>query len=537
MAGFPSGRGALCYGLCVACQGRASTAQPGIRPGCERHASLETEESALKAESSASTADDYQNLFDLAPVSLWLEDYSDLKRHLDGLRAAGIVDLRAHLHRHPDEVARCSSLMRIVNVNRRTLELYGARDLADLVGNLHKVFRDDMFEQHVEELVDLWQGCGVFGGQSVNYTLDGQRLDIQLSGRVLPGHEQHWDRVLLSIDDITQRQRAERELRNSQQYALGLFEHSPVSLWVEDFSAVKVLLDEVRAAGITDFRTFLNVHPDFIARCMQEIRVIDVNQQTLLMFSAPSKPVLLSRLGDVFRDDMQRHFAEQLVDLWNEKLWQQREVVNYALDGRQVDVYMQWSVFPGHEAEWDQVLVSLTDITARKKAEAYVEFLGKHDVLTKLYNRAYYEDELARLGRKGPWPVSVIAVDLNGLKQINDNLGHGDGDALLRRAGEVLKKAVGDGFCIARVGGDEFMVLLPDRDEHATASIVAQIEQVVELNNQFYPGAALNFAIGAATCAVGERLTDTVKQADARMYAAKRAYYEKLRAERELRRS
>ncbi|MFX5611463.1 histidine kinase, partial [Acinetobacter baumannii] len=77
----------------------------------------------------------------------------------------------------------------------------------------------------------------------------------------------------------------------------------PVSLWVEDFSAVKVLIDEVRAAGITDFRTFLNVHPDFVARCMQEIRVIDVNQQTLLMFSAPSKAVLYSRLGDVFRDD------------------------------------------------------------------------------------------------------------------------------------------------------------------------------------------------------------------------------------------
>ncbi len=490
----------------------------------------------MKAESSASTVDDYQNLFDLAPVSLWLEDYSDLKRHLDGLRAAGIVDLRAHLHGHPDEVARCSSLMRIVNVNRRTLELYGARDLGDLVGNLDKVFRDDMFEQHVEELVQLWEGKGTFSGQSVNYTLDGQRLDIQLSGRVLPGHEQHWDRVLLSIDDITQRERAERELRNSRQYAVGLFEHSPVSLWVEDFSAVKVLIDEVRAAGITDFRTFLNVHPDFVARCMQEIRVMDVNQQTLLMFSAPSKAVLYSRLGDVFRDDMQQHFAEQLVDLWNEKLWQQREIVNYALDGRHVDVFMQWSVFPGHEAEWDQVLVSLTDITARKKAEAYVEFLGKHDVLTKLYNRAYYEDELARLGRKGPWPVSVIAVDLNGLKQINDNLGHADGDALLRRAGEVLKKAVGDGFCVARVGGDEFMVLLPDRDEHAAASVVAQIEQVVELNNQFYPGAALNFAIGSATCAMGERLTDTVKQADARMYAAKRAYYEKLRAERERRR-
>jgi diguanylate cyclase (GGDEF)-like protein len=326
--------------------------------------------------------------------------------------------------------------------------------------------------------------------------------------------------------------RTERELRRSEQYAQGLFEHSPVSLWVEDFSAIKLLLDEVRGAGITDFRTFLNVHPDFVSRCMQEIRVLDVNQQTLQMFGAHSKATLLSRLGDVFRDDMRIHFAEQLIDLWHEKLWQQREVVNYALDGRAVDVYMQWSVFPGREADWDQVLVSLTDITARKKAEAYVEFLGKHDVLTKLYNRAYYEDELARLGRKGPWPVSVVAVDLNGLKVINDQFGHADGDGLLRRTGEVLKKAVGEQACVARTGGDEFMILLPGRDERGAATVVEQIGKVVDLNNQFYPGTRLSLSIGHATCLQGERLSDIVKLADSRMYEAKRGYYATLANER-----
>ncbi|WP_230426847.1 sensor domain-containing diguanylate cyclase [Cupriavidus yeoncheonensis] len=483
----------------------------------------------MRSASAASRVDDdYQTLFQLAPVSLWLEDFSAVREHFGRLRAEGVTDLRAYLRANPDEVAHCSSLIRVIAVNHRTLELFRAADLADLVANLDTVFRDDMFDQHVEELGQLWDGGNRFASQTVNYTLEGERLDIRLDATVMPGHEATWDRVLLSIEDITRRMRTERELRHSEQYALGLFEHSPVSLWVEDFSAVKMLLDEVRAAGITDFRTFLNVHPDFVSRCMQEIRVLDVNRRTLQMFGAESKQILLSRLGDVFRDDMRIHFAEQLVDLWHEKLWQQREVINYALDGRSVDVFMQWSVFPGCEQDWDQVLVSLTDITARKKAEAYVEFLGKHDVLTKLYNRAYYEDELARLGRKGPWPVSVIAVDLNGLKTVNDQFGHGDGDALLRRTGEVLKKAVGEQFCVARIGGDEFMVLLPGRDERGAATVVEQIGKVVELNNQFYPGTALSFSIGYATCVQGERLSDTVKVADSRMYDAKRAHYEAL---------
>ncbi len=130
----------------------------------------------------------------------------------------------------------------------------------------------------------------------------------------------------------------------------------------------------------------------------------------------------------------------------------------------------------------------------------------------------------------------MIAVDLNGLKQVNDQLGHGDGDALLRRTGEALKKAVGDQVCVARVGGDEFMVLLPARDERGVATVVEQIHQVVELNNQFYPGTALSLSIGTASCSAGERLSDAVKLADTRMYQAKRAHYEALDDELERRR-
>jgi diguanylate cyclase (GGDEF)-like protein len=236
----------------------------------------------------------------------------------------------------------------------------------------------------------------------------------------------------------------------------------------------------------------------------------------------------------VFRDNMKAHFREQLIDLWNGKLFQQREVVNYALDGSELHVLLQFSVLPGHEHDWSLVQVALTDITARKKAEAYLEYLGKHDVLTKLYNRSFYVDELNRIERNGFQPVSIVMADLNGLKTANDAWGHAVGDALLRRVGEVLNKAVERPSHAARIGGDEFALLLPAVDERGAEAVVENINKLVELNNQFYPGVPLCLSMGAATSRIGERLEDVVKRADLRMLRAKRAHYADVENKRRL---
>lgn len=469
--------------------------------------------------------DDHAEMFALAPVSLWLEDYSGVRQLMEDWRQAGVTDLRAFLTEDMARVQDCSSRIRVLKVNRKTLAMFEAGDLPHLIANLDRIFRNDMLKTHVDELVQLWEGRAEFSSHTVNYTLSGKRLDIQLKGSILPGYEETWERVLVAIEDVTERETARRMLAKSEKYARGLFEHSPVSLWVEDFSQVKQLLADVRERGISDFRVFTDVHPEFVERCMSEIRVIDVNQHTLELFASPDKPTLLRRLGEIFRDDMREQFREQLIDLWNGKTFQQREVVNYSLNGDELHLHLQFSVLPGHEHDWSLVQVALTDITARKKAEAYLEYLGKHDVLTKLYNRTFYADELNRLERKGPFPVTVIVVDLNGLKAVNDQLGHASGDALLRRAGEVLNEAVDKPCYAARIGGDEFALLLPATDEREGAAVMEKIEKLVEINNQFYSGLTLSFSMGAATCHPGERLESVVKRADLLMYEAKRALY------------
>lgn len=467
----------------------------------------------------------YADMFELAPVSLWLEDYSELKLLFERWRAQGVSDLRAHLRERPERIAECSRCLKVLRVNRRTLSLYGARSQQQLIDNLPRVLRDDMLDAYVEELVQLWNGRLRLSTQTVNYTLSGDRLALLLNASVMPGHEQHWDRVLVALEDVTDRASAERALRDSEQYARGLFEHSPVSLWVKDFSAIRELLDGVRAQGVADLRRYIDEEPEFVVRCMRAMRVIDVNRRTLAMFGASDKPALLADLSRVFREDMRAAFTELLVDLWHGKLYQQREALTYTLDGQAVHVYLQFSVLPGHEERWDQSLVSLIDITARKKAEADLAYLGSHDTLTGLCNRAFFNEELGRLERHGPWPVTVVIADLDGLKAANDALGHRAGDELLRRTGHVLGAVVEPPMTAARIGGDEFALLLPGADEERGARLLQQLRETLVLNNKIHDSTPLELSIGAATGRCGDSLQATIHRADAHMYDAKREAY------------
>ena len=160
------------------------------------------------------------------------------------------------------------------------------------------------------------------------------------------------------------------------------------------------------------------------------------------------------------------------------------------------------------------------------------EYLGSHDALTKLSNRSFFVDELNRLERKGPWPVSIVMIDLNGLKAANDELGHAAGDALLRRAGEVLNSVIEKPARAARIGGDEFALILPCVEHAEGMAMMKVILDLVAINNEFYTDLPLSLSMGIATSQPGERLEAVVKRADLAMLAAKREHYAQADEER-----
>ena len=127
--------------------------------------------------------DDDAKMFDLAPVSLWIEDYSAVRALFEQWRAEGVTESRHSSPTTPIASGSARSASASSRSTARPLSLFGARDLDHLMANLGRVMRDDTFKSHVEELVQLWDGQASFSSHTVNYTLAGERLDIQLTAR------------------------------------------------------------------------------------------------------------------------------------------------------------------------------------------------------------------------------------------------------------------------------------------------------------------------------------------------------------------
>jgi diguanylate cyclase (GGDEF)-like protein len=161
----------------------------------------------------------------------------------------------------------------------------------------------------------------------------------------------------------------------------------------------------------------------------------------------------------------------------------------------------------------------------RKKNEK-LEKRSVTDALTGLYNRTYFEEILAREDlriQRYHCSMAIVMVDINDLKYVNDHLGHLKGDMIIKETGKLLRKTCRASDIVARYGGDEFVILLPETTQEGASSLVNSLKKAERYRNlcNIDPDLALNLAFGYACVENGVSLIDALRQADANMYRDK----------------
>ncbi|MBF0184967.1 MAG: response regulator [Magnetococcales bacterium] len=197
-------------------------------------------------------------------------------------------------------------------------------------------------------------------------------------GRLKHVHERgetHYDaagkpiRSIGTVQDISERKLAERrEVEQAARYHT-LFQESPISLWEEDFSAVKQYLDTLQQQGITDMPNHLRSHRETVKRCASLVRIVDINQSTIHLFAASNQQEMLANLPQFFTDDSLEAFCDELIAFWRGQAMYCTDCNEKTLKGQVIWVQLHAVLVAGYEQSWGRVLVTVVDMTARKVAE------------------------------------------------------------------------------------------------------------------------------------------------------------------------
>ncbi len=324
-----------------------------------------------------------------------------------------------------------------------------------------------------------------------NHTLlvrrDGKKIPIDDSAAPIKDDKGNINGVVMVFHDITERRQAEEALRNKEQQ-------------------LRLVTDNML---------------DVISQVDLEGNILysSPSAKTQLGYG-PNEHIGTSIFEPVHPDDRQRVLAT-----FNKS-------VATASPGKteyrykQADGGYQWLETVGNpvidkDGKVTSVVLNTRDVSERKQMEEQLQYISLHDTLTGLYNRNYFERELDMLEKDCQGPVGVILCDLDGLKLINDTMGHAAGDQLLINAAKVLKETVPEAVATARVGGDEFALMLLTNEEDKVANAAQRIREAIDTYNASHMELPLSISIGYALSSDGAFIRHAFTTADDNMYREK----------------
>lgn len=420
-------------------------------------------DAAAVAVENASLYEETRYLFEESPVSLWVEDFSAIVERLKSLRDQGVEDLRAYIRDHPGFVVECVKLIRVVEVNRATLRLYKVRDLRELSEKLAQIIPPEVEPLLEKELLAIWEGKREFEGIGINRTAEGEPIHIYIRWRVFPGHEEDYSQVLVSVLDITDRVRAEEELKSHVEKLAALHR----AVW--DLQRCRTV-EEVCKVAVEGAQGILG-----FAVC--NIGLVQGDMVVPVYGVGEIQPRPFKRgEGLVWRSLREgRSFWGNLQDLPGAKPVDPRLKSAISVPIGNLGVFQAASFEPDAFTEDD---VRLAEILAghvseeirRVRLEEELRQRAIRDALTGLYNRGHLMEvlgEKVRKARKEGRSFAVLVGDLDNFKLVNDRFGHPFGDEVLKEVARILRETATDSDLVFRYGGDEFVLLLSGTEAEA----------------------------------------------------------------------
>lgn len=186
----------------------------------------------------------YRLLFERSPISQWEEDFSEALNYLNSLKKDGISDFSEYFESNPEELKKIARMVKLVDMNKKTLDLYCAKDKKELSFNLDKILGEESYNTFKNMILALLKGEMVFESEAVNYTLTGEKIYVLMKAAIIPGYEKDLSRILVSIINITNLKMTEKALRESERKYKVFFGSIPVGIGIATFKGKLVEYNE-----------------------------------------------------------------------------------------------------------------------------------------------------------------------------------------------------------------------------------------------------------------------------------------------------
>lgn len=269
-------------------------------------------------------------------------------------------------------------------------------------------------------------------------------------------------------------------------------------------------------------RTIIDALPEAIFYKDKESRLLGYNKKFEEFYIAQGVTEILGKNDlELYKDkEVAKEFIrmdKKIMEAKKAKYYEQ--TISDLEKGRRVEEVVKIPVFNKKNHVWGIVGLA-RDITERKNMEEKLRYLSETDMLTKLYNRYSFEEKSKALDMEENFPLGIIMGDVNGLKLVNDSLGHLEGDKVLISISEILKNVCfGKGY-VFRWGGDEFVMLIPNASEEACEKIIEKINY--ECSQKKHEFLQLSMALAAEVKNTNDiTIYDCIKIAEQKLYSKK----------------